>query len=264
MLKSLLPWIAILLSVLALTLGWTSESTPETQARSVEPARPSTDLEQRVVAIEESLAELRQELAWLARAPRETSPTPDPQAREAEEDLERIAKIEETLRRLEAAEDRGARVFDLMRQGSRGKDADEALEASRSIDEWQRLAMDPNSTEEEQVQALRALRGKQDVHGNDARDPIVPAMVELAGRTTDARLRGDIWRQLSGNTHPALRQPLLDSLAFDQDKDVREEAAETLADFLPDATVEQALRYAAQNDAHDDVREEAQRALSRR
>jgi hypothetical protein len=62
---------------------------------------------------------------------------------------------------------------------------------------------------------------------------------------------------------PRLRQPLLDALAYDPHAKAREEAAESLADFLPDLSIEAALRFAAENDADAGVRRQAAASLVR-
>jgi len=56
--------------------------------------------------------------------------------------------------------------------------------------------------------------------------------------------------------------PLLDALAHDTSTKAREEAAETLADFLPDARVEAALRDAMDSDPDRSVRRQAARSLT--
>jgi HEAT repeat protein len=73
-----------------------------------------------------------------------------------------------------------------------------------------------------------------------------------------------VWRQLSGVTDRRLLQPLLDALAFDTSVNAREEAAETLSDFLPDPAAESALRHAADNDPDEGVREDAREYLDGR
>jgi hypothetical protein len=71
-----------------------------------------------------------------------------------------------------------------------------------------------------------------------------------------------VWRQLSHLTDPRLRQPLLDTLAYDEHAEAREEAAETLEDFLPDLGIEGALRLAAENDPDAGVRRQAASSLA--
>ena len=46
--------------------------------------------------------------------------------------------------------------------------------------------------------------------------------------------------------------------------DLSEEAAETLADFLPDPSVEAALRFAMDNDESQSVRRQAAESLTER
>ena len=119
------------------------------------------------------------------------------------------------------------------------------------------------TTEEEKLQALRGLRGRTDAAGQDARIAIVPEMLELARTTQDPVVKADVWRQMSGCTDPALRYPLLESAANDTGNKVREEAIETLSDFLPDPEVEAQLRHIMENDPDRGVRREAEKSLER-
>lgn len=128
--------------------------------------------------------------------------------------------------------------------------------------ELQQRATDPLASEEEKLQALRQLRHLRDPEGREGRSPaVVDAMVELVRTSESPEVRADVWRQLSHVTEPAMRGPLLDSLAGDPDPEVREEAAETLADFLPDSGVRSALEYAAEYDEDEDVRDQARDSL---
>ncbi len=88
--------------------------------------------------------------------------------------------------------------------------------------------------------------------------------LELARTLSKGETRADVWRQLSHVTDRRLRQPLLDALAYDEHAKAREEAAETLADFLPDRAVEGALRAAMENDVDAGVRRQAAESLAGR
>lgn len=122
-------------------------------------------------------------------------------------------------------------------------------------------AQDPAAAEEERLAGLRALRGQRDPAGIDARLYVLDSMLELARTSSKGETRADVWRQLSHVTDARLRQPLLDALAYDEHAKSREEAAETLEDFLPDLGVEAALRAAAENDADAGVRRQAAASL---
>ena len=134
--------------------------------------------------------------------------------------------------------------------------------ASAALDQATQIARDLAATEAQRLAALRDLRGLKRADGTDARLAVLNDMILLAQTSTDAVARADIWRQLSHVTDSRLKQPLLDALAFDKDAKVREEAAETLADFMPDAAVEAALRSAMQNDASAKVKKQAMDSLA--
>jgi len=86
-------------------------------------------------------------------------------------------------------------------------------------------------------------------------------MIALVHRSEDGDVRADVWRQMDGVVDPLLATALLDTLANDPYAQAREEAAESLAPFLPDAGVESALRAAAQYDEDEDVRAQASSSL---
>ena len=126
----------------------------------------------------------------------------------------------------------------------------------RLVDENVALANDWGRTPQERLQALRFLRFQQ--HGNEeARLLVLDAMMHLGVNAAEGSVRADVWRQMSGMTDARLLPALLDALAYDPVAEVREEAAETLIDFLPDPTVMAALQQAANNDPDGDVRRQA-------
>lgn len=131
-----------------------------------------------------------------------------------------------------------------------------------NLDELTARALDPGATEELKIRALQRLRGEKLADGSDARSPAVVAeMIVIGEGSADARLRADAWRQISGVRDPQLVAPLIASLANDPDPTVREEAAETLGDFLPDGNVKSALQYAMEHDVADRVRRQAAESL---
>jgi HEAT repeat protein len=77
----------------------------------------------------------------------------------------------------------------------------------------------------------------------------------------DPATRTFIVRNLHGVKSPEIKAPLLELLERDADATVREEAAETLDDYLDDAQVRAALEQAAATDAEPSVRKQAAAAL---
>ena len=116
----------------------------------------------------------------------------------------------------------------------------------------------PATTSMDKLSALRLLRAA------DARsDEVVLAMVTVYENESDPRIRADVFRQLDGVKTPELRDPLLQAVAEEEVPDVREEAAETLAHFLPDDHVREWLEYLRDNDPNEGVRDQAIRSLMR-
>ncbi len=167
-------------------------------------------------------------------------------------------KLDELVKRVEALE-RPQPEKDSVNLGRvRVMDETEKLAASKAV------AKNYAATEEQRVEALARLRGMRNPDGSDARLDVLDDVIALAETSTQGAVRADVWRQLSHVTDPRLRDPLLRALAGDAHAKAREEAAETLADFLPDAWVEQALRRAAEGDADAGVRRQAQASLNGR
>jgi hypothetical protein len=140
--------------------------------------------------------------------------------------------------------------------------AQPAQAESPDLAKLQRQATDPSATEQEKLAALKALRG-QKLDGKDAISPeVVLAMLDLAERSQDERSRVDAYRNLHGVKDPALRDSMLRSLAGDPSAKVREKVAQDIDTFLPDVTVEGALRQAAEGDSDAGVRAAAQKTLA--
>ncbi len=255
---------ALLIAALALGIAVLG---PSREPRAAEPALAAPDsgqnnVEQRLAALEARLQELEAELELVPSRP--ISPLAEPR-RPAENEVQQYADLEARLveveRRLAGAEGADRRTF---RALMAGKDPDEDEEDQGSIDDWIGRGNDRNSTPEEMLLALRRLRGRTLEDGTDARLPVLFAMIELSQTSQDGEVRADVWRQLDGVTDPSLLTPLLDALANDPHPRAREEAAESLAAFLPDPNVEAALRYAMENDEDAGVRRQAAESLSGR
>ena len=112
---------------------------------------------------------------------------------------------------------------------------------------------------EDKLEALRILRS-----ANARSDDVVKQMIQAYYSTDDPKLRADIFRQLSGVTTPELKRPLVEAVSdTTQHSEIRQEAAETLAHYLPDPDAEAWLEHLAANDTDKGVREEATRRLQR-
>lgn len=232
----------------------------------------------RIVALEDELAEMRQKLqqvqdvnlvnAVSKRVAVENAADGSNAATlvALEDILERLRAVEEGLAKRLAfgggqpgdayqagVIDGGERGQIIIRRG-RGLTPQDVLD-------YQSQATNALASEEEKIRALRALRGNQDEFGDARNRDVVLSMIDLVETSEDPDVRADIYRQLSGVTEPDLKRPLLYSLANDSSAEVREEAAETLEDYLPDSEVLAALRYAADNDQSKDVREQARESM---
>ena len=211
-------------------------------------------LAERVALLEDALEEIQMQLDFLANRAQDR-PAGERQSIVAVTDDSELMKRVTALERRFRAGDEKERQSRELRRLAREPDR-------RPIEELTQLAITA-ATEEEKLQALRGLRGRQDGAGQDARIAIVPEMLELARTTEDPMVRADVWRQMSGCTDPALRYPLLESAANDATSRVREEAVEALADFLPDPEVEAQLQHIMANDPDRGVRREAETLLER-
>ncbi len=127
----------------------------------------------------------------------------------------------------------------------------------------QRIAVlqDPYQAFDAKVSALRELQRRQFPDGVDARLAALDGAIAIGRSSLDEAQRAEVWQLLSHVTDPRLRQPLLNALAHDPAARARQEAALSLADFLPDPTVEATLRRAAVYDEDADVRWRAQWSL---
>ncbi len=167
--------------------------------------------------------------------------------------LQRLEQLEEKQQGLNTRGEHWGRMVSFSGFNNESEDA---------ITGYRTRALDSGNSVEDRLAALKSLRFSR-IEEPDARTPdVVASMIDLVQTSADAGVRADIYRQLDGVTDPNLLQPLLDSLANDEHPEVREEAAETLAKYLPDDQVDAALRHAEAHDEDEGVREQAAESLS--
>lgn len=267
-----LALVALLTAVVAAVLSATaflgqSEPLATPQVVGPESAVDTTRLERRISELDAKVAALTDEFELL-RIDRESAGSPR-EAVSDEVDLAAVAARVAALERDLAADPGNSDAGDSDEMEWKSPDGDyqgaltesERANLQRMIDDWTSLARDPLASEAERLDALSGLRGNHQADGTDARLAVLPEMILLAQTTQDAATRADVWRQLSHVTDRSLLAPLLDSLQNDASDEVREEAAETLADFLPDPAAKSALEYAAQYDPDEGVRRQAADSL---
>jgi HEAT repeat protein len=125
----------------------------------------------------------------------------------------------------------------------------------------QERASDPNNSLEERLLAWRALRESQ----RGAAD-ISAALAQMAQQTQDPFQRAKLFAafddaiEQATSSDAAFLPPLVQGLQ-DPSPLVRERAADALNDFSADPTVQQWLRYAAENDPDPAVRRQAARRI---
>ncbi|HEX6813500.1 MAG TPA: HEAT repeat domain-containing protein [Planctomycetota bacterium] len=178
----------------------------------------------RLAALEQRLEQIESELKRLAERPAKAQPTPEQRAALAEAEARRNAELPELLTKF----------------------------------------ADLRLTEAERLRALSTLRGRT-VPGTTrkATHDAADAAIQLVQTSTVAKTRADVWRQMHGAGNARLAPHLVQSLLHDADADVREEAAESLDEYLDQPGVRQALQLASQNDADEKVRRQAARSLAR-
>lgn len=136
---------------------------------------------------------------------------------------------------------------------------DEALARSREIAASQATILDPSRTDQERLAAWAGLRHQEDGWN----DGVVAMMTQMGLSNASAAVRADVWRQADARSkHPAMGQALLQALQIDQEATVREEAAETLENYLDLPGVREALVAARDRDTDAKVRRQAERTLS--
>ena len=253
-----LSFLALPVSVLALVAATLSLMGERPGGAVPVEARPEqSTLEERLAAVEQKLARLRDDFADTLRAPLPER-QPLPAAGYDDELRDRVLKRESAVSRLEGLHAGNLESFSFFSQTqSQSIPAD-----PESVEGWVQKAVDYASTPKTKVHALTYLRGQRNPDGTDARLAVLLSMLALGQTSATAEVRAGIWRGLGGLTEPSMRGPLLVALAGDVDASVRKAAAETLASFLPDANVERALRYSAKHDPNEGVRDQAKESLS--
>ena len=179
-----------------------------------------------------------------------------------------MALVEDLVARLEEAEAKLGKLERLKRPllSSALSERRETRETRESEEEKQEIvlenqqkALEGSLSPQERLRALRRLRFR------DGRSQeVTEAMIELIENPQiGARTRASIIRNLDGGTFPQLKQPLLDCMLNDPDPNVREESVETLAAYLNDPAVAEAMTQVRDYDTAADVREEARKRLAR-
>lgn len=199
--------------------------------------------------LRDDILALRTEIASLSRSPSQTIPTSTvsasyaPLAPAAENDLQvQVNALKGTVDEIR----RG-----LVNNGTLPPGSNEVFNARAAI-------MNRESPIQDKLAALQMLRRA------DARtDDVVREMVLAYYSTDNENSRADIFRQLDGVTTPELKVPLLEAVSQSANSRVRAEAADTLANYLPDPDVKGWLEHLAANDPTPRVRREAQRSLRR-
>jgi len=220
---------------------------PARDPRGDELAASLLDLQRRVTALEAQLAAPR---AAVPTAPADTQP-----AREQFAALERRLAVLESPR----ADARAAVLRDVASaERVRVARPPETKEEAAQREAAQRKVLDPSATVQDKLAAHEQLRRVPDAY--------TPAMVQellrIAATSGEGQVRADVWRFFDGESKvPALVRPLLRALGNDTEDIVREEAAETLGNYLDDPVVAGALRWSADRDGAERVRNKAQRTL---
>ena len=209
--------------------------------------------------VEQLEAESRQPVPVESAAPVEradrverqpASPAGDPEV------ARRLAAMEQAI----AALQQRAAAREALPPASIVKEPD-PVERARRVQDNQQQILDPRSDDKAKLRAWGQLRGL----GDSWNDAVVATMTHLGLTSTEANVRADVWRQADGGSrvHPVMCNALLQALAADGDAEVRDEAAETLENYLGQPGVREALERASRSDANEKVRRRAVETLSR-
>jgi len=230
-------------------------------------AQPSTVPQQPDPGVGELRARLEQVEAESRTAVPVASAVPVERAETVEPQPALLASDPEVARRLAALE----QAFAALQQRAAQSDAVPApaslvkepdpVDRARRVQENQQLILDARSDDKAKLRAWSQLRGL----GDSWNDAVVATMTHLGLTSADAKVRADVWRQADGGSrvHPVMCNALLLALASDGDAKVRDEAAETLENYLGQPVVRQALEQASRHDADEKVRRRAVETLSR-
>jgi hypothetical protein len=174
-----------------------------------------------------------------------TSEPLDPQRLPDQRLSARLAALESTVSELR-------RTSDYLMESGRAPLVD------RMREEMARRLIDPTTSDQQRLRALRLLRD-----GGALNETAVAAAVSWLNSVTNSNLRENILNQLEGVTNSALQSPLMQLALNDADPDVRGQAIDNLGRFAGDPQVEAMLWSALSKDPSGDVREEAANALAR-
>jgi HEAT repeat protein len=119
-------------------------------------------------------------------------------------------------------------------------------------------ALDPNSSLDERLIAVRALR-----ESGDGAAEAATALAQFAQTTQNPAERARVFRAFDGSTDPSMKLPLVYGLQ-DPDPIVRERAADALSGYKADPAIVQWLKWVVENDTDPRVRREASQALNDR
>lgn len=223
-----------------------------------------TDFEQRLHELEQRALEARQSAESVGSGPARHPVTGDDEdpavpasTTPGSDALAVLRDLDARLSRLEAlqqsVEDEEARREE--------EHARRLAEQRQRIVDAPRVILDPTQTALAKSEAWEALRRADASTWTDA---VVAEIVRVAQTSDDPEVRANIWRCADADrAHRLLRQPLLDAVLRDADERVREEAAETLENYVDDPAVVTVLERIVQSDASPAVRDEARRALER-
>lgn len=223
------------------------EVTSTSRNPTVEPEEVSP-LEIRLARLETRLAKLEERLAG------------NSEAKMAEE---RVAELVDAAleARFQELQDEILKTVSRLPPGAfQAREEADSRPPEERIRTHQAVAIDRELEPRERLKSLRELRFLP-----EGRSPeVTGAMIEIIeDASVEARIRADVIRNLDGVTLPELRAPLIQSVLHDPDPEVREEAAETLGEYLKtgDLGVAEVLRQVGEADGANRVRREAQDQL---
>lgn len=210
--------------------------------------------------VEQLEAESRQPVPVESAAPVERAERVERQPASLAGDPEVARRLAAMEQAIAALQQRAAQRDASPAPASMVKEPDPAERARRVQDNQQQI-LDPRSDDKAKLRAWGQLRGL----GDSWNDAVVATMTHLGLTSTEAKVRADVWRQADGGSrvHPVMCNALLQALAADSDADVRDEAAETLENYLGQPGVREALERASRSDADEKVRRRAVETLSR-
>lgn len=243
------------------------KKTEEAQARQRQSQQELTELRSTLESVHGRLGELQQELDSVrSGAVVLSGSTGEPADGGPGESIidntalaRAVARIEELEARLGEVEAEAAKPpEDPMAALMRGIRPSEPMNDDQLIGHQNTLA-DSTATDEARMNSLRSIRFLPDER--NAHAPVIDDIVSWMETTDDPELREDIIRNLHGADQDVLVNPLLYAIRNDRSEGVREEAAETLNDYLHYPEVVQALEYARDNDVARSVRRQAAESL---